>query len=162
MLTCGIGYADLTVAGLPMHACAFRPLDTADLLFNPFRVFCSIIRMDLLEPDARKMALRLLQARQIMSDPMKELLRTSEEQGGVLESDVASCESQTEGATVNAAKYCRGDRHCWSHRCLPLAPQDHHQLRRLQLPRQIVSSPGRRLLLPRPTHQPSHPLHTQH
>lgn len=94
MLTRGFGViADLTVAGLPMHACAFRPLDTADLLFNPFRVFCSIIRMDLLEQDAREMALRLLQARQIMSDSMKELLRKSEEQGGVLESDTGSCEA---------------------------------------------------------------------
>lgn len=83
--------ADLTVATLPMHACAFRPLDGPDLLFNPFRVFCSLIRPDLLEPDVRDTALKLLNARQIMSDSMHQLLTEAEAQGGVLESQVDDC-----------------------------------------------------------------------
>lgn len=82
---------DLTVAALPMHACAFRPLEGPDLLFNPFRIFCSLIRPDLLQPEVRHTAQKLLESRQIMSDSMQQLVAKCEASGGVKEEDVDKC-----------------------------------------------------------------------
>ncbi|EEA19013.1 hypothetical protein TMatcc_010444 [Talaromyces marneffei ATCC 18224] len=68
-----VGYYDLSVAGLPMHATCFRPIDTASLATNPFRVFTTLLRPDLIRsPAAHDLALQLLERRNIFS---KELLR---------------------------------------------------------------------------------------
>jgi uncharacterized glyoxalase superfamily metalloenzyme YdcJ len=44
-----VGYYDLSVAGIPVHSTAFRPIDETSLYRNPFRVFTSLIRLELLE-----------------------------------------------------------------------------------------------------------------
>lgn len=44
-----VGYYDLAAAGVPVHSTAFRPLDAAGLAENPFRVFTSLPRLDLIK-----------------------------------------------------------------------------------------------------------------
>ena len=77
-----VGYYDLSVAGLPMHATAFRPIDSKALSKNPFRVFTTLLRPELLKPHARELALRLLIRRNIFSDELLKLIGVGEEQGG--------------------------------------------------------------------------------
>ena len=43
-----IGYYDLSIAGLPMHATCFRPPEVSSLNVNPFRVFTTLLRPELL------------------------------------------------------------------------------------------------------------------
>ena len=43
-----VGYYDLAVAGVPVHATAFRPTDATALARNPFRIFTSLLRLDLI------------------------------------------------------------------------------------------------------------------
>jgi uncharacterized glyoxalase superfamily metalloenzyme YdcJ len=43
-----VSYYDLSVAGIPVHATAFRPISEDALRKNPFRVFTSLLRLDLL------------------------------------------------------------------------------------------------------------------
>ncbi|CAG9981079.1 unnamed protein product [Clonostachys byssicola] len=78
-----VGYYDLSAAGLPMHATCFRPRTAASLLVNPFRVFTSVLRPELLEDRATKdLALELLSRRTIFSDQLMRLLDVGEIQGG--------------------------------------------------------------------------------
>ncbi|CAN8105402.1 unnamed protein product [Discula destructiva] len=82
-----VGYYDLAVAGLPMHATCFRPVTAASLEANPFRVFTTLLRPDLLtSASARELALRLLSQRQIFTPALLALLTIAEsaEQGGRL------------------------------------------------------------------------------
>ncbi|KAI1451904.1 hypothetical protein F4805DRAFT_463307 [Annulohypoxylon moriforme] len=80
-----VGYYDLSVAGLPMHATCFRPIDTSSLDQNPFRIFTTLLRPELLaSEDARKLSLALLAKRNIFSDKLLELLAAAEVQGGKL------------------------------------------------------------------------------
>ncbi|PYH76332.1 DUF1338 domain protein [Aspergillus uvarum CBS 121591] len=85
-----IGYYDLSVAGLPMHATCFRPLSLSSLNHNPFRVFTTLLRPELLTPEARELAMRLLGKRNIFSKTLVELLDRIDQQDGKLE------ESQSE------------------------------------------------------------------
>ncbi|KAK2788411.1 hypothetical protein FQN52_005838 [Onygenales sp. PD_12] len=76
-----VGYYDLSVAGLPMHATCFRPINAASLQTNPFRVFTTILRPELLQSDAaRNVALGLLEKRQIFTDELLEVLDIGEGQ----------------------------------------------------------------------------------
>lgn len=76
-----VGYYDLAVAGLPMHATCFRPIETAALEANPFRIFTTLLRPHLLASDeARELAMRLLKRRKIFSDTLLDLLDTIETQ----------------------------------------------------------------------------------
>ena len=43
-----VGYYDLSVAGVPVHSTAFRPVGDAALACNPFRVFTSLLRLELI------------------------------------------------------------------------------------------------------------------
>lgn len=61
------GYYDLSTAGLPVHATAFRATDLT-LLENPFRIFTSLLRLDLIADEAtRELARCTLAARDIFS-----------------------------------------------------------------------------------------------
>ncbi|WPH03244.1 Hypothetical protein R9X50_00612100 [Acrodontium crateriforme] len=51
-----IGYYDLSMVGFPFHATAFRPLTSDALAINPFRVFTSLLRLDLLPEEIRRIA----------------------------------------------------------------------------------------------------------
>lgn len=43
-----VGYYDLSAAGVPVHSTAFRSLDDYSLNQSPFRVFTSLLRLELL------------------------------------------------------------------------------------------------------------------
>lgn len=83
-----VGYYDLSAAGLPMHATCFRPLTEESLRRNPFRVFTSVLRPELLKDrKARTLALGLLSKRNIFSDDLMNLLDTADRQDGYLKHD---------------------------------------------------------------------------
>ena len=80
-----VGYYDLSVAGLPVHSTAFRPVNDDALFRNPFRIFCSLIRLELLEDQTlAKQAAEILEKRQIVTDRAFELIERAEANGGLL------------------------------------------------------------------------------
>ncbi|TPX09907.1 uncharacterized protein E0L32_008929 [Thyridium curvatum] len=86
-----VGYYDLSVAGLPMHATCFRPVSTISLARNPFRVFTTLLRPELVQSDnARDLALQLLEKRQIFSQDLLRILDVAETQNLRLTSDQAA------------------------------------------------------------------------
>ncbi|WP_051334201.1 VOC family protein [Mesorhizobium sp. WSM3224] len=77
-----VGYYDLSVAGVPVHSTAFRPVENEALRRNPFRVFTSLLRLELIEDEAlRKEAARILSERQIFSPRTLELVEVFEAEG---------------------------------------------------------------------------------
>lgn len=83
-----VGYYDLSEAGVPVHSTAFRPVDDAALARNPFRVFTSLLRMELIDNDAlRQQAADILERRQIFSAELLELIERGEAAGGLSASD---------------------------------------------------------------------------
>lgn len=80
-----VGYYDLSEAGLPMHATCFRPISQESLDKNPFRVFTSVLRPELLKnAEVRELAERILGQRNIFSDELIRILATVKDQGGRL------------------------------------------------------------------------------
>ncbi|MGE0094144.1 MAG: VOC family protein [Alphaproteobacteria bacterium] len=84
-----VGYYDLSVAGLPVHSTAFRPVDAAALEKNPFRVFTSLLRVDLLDESIRNEATAVLDAREIFTPEVRLLVEKAEASGGLSEADTA-------------------------------------------------------------------------
>lgn len=83
-----VGYYDLSVAGIPVHSTAFRPIDGEALSINPFRVFTSLLRLDLIENQALKTdAEAVLAARHIFTDRLIEMIDQAEAQGGIYNKD---------------------------------------------------------------------------
>jgi uncharacterized glyoxalase superfamily metalloenzyme YdcJ len=83
-----VDYYDLSVAGVPVHSTAFRPIDPAALLANPFRVFTSLLRLDLIEDeDLRAQAADILASRRIVSPRGVALLEQAEHDGGLAPQD---------------------------------------------------------------------------
>ncbi len=79
-----VSYYDLTIAGIPVHSTAFRPLHIEDLNENPFRIFTSLLRLDLIDDAALKQrAQALLDQRQIFTPVALELIETCERQQGL-------------------------------------------------------------------------------
>ncbi|PWQ92621.1 2-oxoadipate dioxygenase/decarboxylase HglS [Leucothrix pacifica] len=79
-----VDYYDLTVAGIPVHSTAFRPVSAQSLEANPFRVFTSLLRLDLIEDEAlREQAEAILARRKIFTDKALELINTHEQRGGL-------------------------------------------------------------------------------
>ncbi|WP_315754650.1 MULTISPECIES: VOC family protein [unclassified Bradyrhizobium] len=77
-----VGYYDLSAAGVPVHATAFRPIDDAALRRNPFRIFTSLLRLELIEDDAlRAEAERIVGERRIFTPRTLELVDVFETQG---------------------------------------------------------------------------------
>ena len=86
-----VGYYDLAVAGVPVHSTAFRPLDPASLSRNPFRVFCSLLRLELIEnAELRQQAADILAKRNIFTDKAVALVAKAEADGGL---DVADAQA---------------------------------------------------------------------
>lgn len=50
-----VSYYDLSQAGVPVHSTAFRPIDEASLSRNPFRMFTSLLRLELIENAALRL-----------------------------------------------------------------------------------------------------------
>ncbi|KPN17428.1 hypothetical protein AO715_05115 [Xanthomonas sp. Mitacek01] len=85
-----VGYYDLAVAGVPVHATAFRPVDAASLARNPFRVFTSLLRLELIEDSAlRAEAARILDAREIFTPRALALIERFEQAGGLSADEAA-------------------------------------------------------------------------
>ncbi|MGN6765733.1 MAG: 2-oxoadipate dioxygenase/decarboxylase HglS, partial [Rhizobiaceae bacterium] len=83
-----VGYYDLSDAGVPVHSTAFRPVDAAALSFNPFRVFTSLLRLDLIEDTGlRERARKVLSERRIFTDEVLDLLDRAEADGGLADGD---------------------------------------------------------------------------
>jgi uncharacterized glyoxalase superfamily metalloenzyme YdcJ len=83
-----VGYYDLSVAGVPVHSTAFRPIEAAALHANPFRVFTSLLRLELIEDDAlRDEAAAILSTRRIFTDDAIALIERAEAQGGLNDGD---------------------------------------------------------------------------
>lgn len=83
-----VGYYDLSVAGIPVHSTAFRPIEPAELAANPFRVFTSLLRLDLVDDSAlRADAEAILSRRAIFTDEALRLLERAEADGGLREGD---------------------------------------------------------------------------
>jgi uncharacterized glyoxalase superfamily metalloenzyme YdcJ len=75
-----VGYYDLSVAGIPAHSTAFRPTADESLRQNPFRVFASLLRLDLIEDaEVRREAAAILARRNIFTPRCKDLLDIFEE-----------------------------------------------------------------------------------
>lgn len=78
------GYYDLAPAGVPVHSTAFRAVDSQALHHSPFRVFTSLLRLDLITDEALKQqASATLAKRQIFTDKAVELIERCETQGGL-------------------------------------------------------------------------------
>jgi len=85
-----VGYYDLSTAGVPVHSTAFRPVGEEALKRNPFRVFTSLLRLDLIADEAlRAEAAAILAARQIFTPKALELTEKAEKDGGLDENDSA-------------------------------------------------------------------------
>src|SRR5690606_6031800 len=79
-----VGYYDLTVASVPVHSTAFRPVSVSALANNPFRVFTSLLRLELIDDVAlRKKAASILAQRTIFTPACLELIELFETRGGL-------------------------------------------------------------------------------
>ncbi|WP_280192499.1 VOC family protein [Delftia sp. PS-11] len=110
-----VGYYDLSVAGVPVHSTAFRPVGDAALLANPFRVFTSLLRLDLIADEAlRAEAAAILARRSIFTERVLALIAQAEAAGGLTDAQADEfvrealetfrwhSESTVDGATYEA------------------------------------------------------------
>ncbi|WP_087693728.1 VOC family protein [Pseudomonas sp. PE-S1G-1] len=108
-----VGYYDLTPAGVPVHSTAFRAVHESALQTSPFRVFTSLLRLELIEnPELRAFAQSALAKRSIFTPRALELIQQAEADGGL---DAAHAEEFIQQAletfrwhhtaTVTAAQY---------------------------------------------------------
>ena len=85
-----VGYYDLTPAGVPVHSTAFRAVHEQALQVSPFRVFTSLLRLELIEnPGLRTFAEDVLNRRNIFTPRAIELIEKHEADGGLTEADAA-------------------------------------------------------------------------
>ncbi len=84
-----VGYYDLSVAGLPVHSTAFRPITAEGFNISPFRMFTSLLRLDMLPDELQKITQTALEARSIFSDTGHKLLEKAEGNGGLDANDGA-------------------------------------------------------------------------
>jgi uncharacterized glyoxalase superfamily metalloenzyme YdcJ len=83
-----VGYYDLSVASVPVHSTAFRPVGRDALAENPFRVFTSLLRLELIEDAAlRGKAAAALARRQIFTEGAISLTEKAEANGGLEAAD---------------------------------------------------------------------------
>ncbi|EPR23205.1 hypothetical protein L905_08640 [Agrobacterium sp. TS43] len=83
-----VGYYDLSTAGVPVHSTAFRPVGNEALKRNPFRVFTSLLRLDLIPDEVlRTEAARILEQRRIFTVGAIALTEKAERDGGLSKED---------------------------------------------------------------------------
>lgn len=110
-----VGYYDLSVAGVPVHSTAFRPIGSEELKRNPFRIFTSLLRLDLIADEGlRGEAARLLAERRIFTGEAVALTEKAEREGGLNREDAARFVEQVletfrwhDKASVDAGLYKR-------------------------------------------------------
>ncbi|MDJ0832444.1 MAG: VOC family protein [Gammaproteobacteria bacterium] len=79
-----VAYYDLSEGGIPVHSTAFRPLQLDELNANPFRIFTSLLRLDLIkDQDLHAQAQQLLASRSIFTDGVIRLIEQFEQQQGL-------------------------------------------------------------------------------
>lgn len=108
-----VGYYDLSSAGVPVHSTAFRPVDNGALRRNPFRLFTSLLRLELIEnADLRERAAAILAKRDIFTAATRELIETFERQDGLTTEQADSFAAEAvetfrwhDKATVDHATY---------------------------------------------------------
>lgn len=83
-----VGYYDLSQAGVPVHSTAFRPVSDAALRRNPFRIFTSLLRLELIDDrQLREKAAAILAQRDIFTPRCRALIAQHQQQGGLEEAD---------------------------------------------------------------------------
>lgn len=110
-----VGYYDLSTAGVPVHSTAFRPVADSALKRNPFRVFTSLLRLELIEKaELREQASEILNGRDIFTAKVKTLIERFEQQGGLSAIDAEQFVQEAletfrwhDNATVDWATYER-------------------------------------------------------
>ncbi|MRS20564.1 DUF1338 family protein [Enterobacteriaceae bacterium RIT692] len=86
-----VGYYDLSQAGVPVHSTAFRPVSDRALRHNPFRVFTSLLHLELIDDAAlREKAAAILAARDIFTPGCRALIAKHQLQGGLNAADAAT------------------------------------------------------------------------
>ncbi|TFY90571.1 VOC family protein [Pseudomonas kairouanensis] len=108
-----VGYYDLTPAGVPVHSTAFRAVHERALQTSPFRVFTSLLRLELIEnPDLRAFAETALAKRAIFTPGALALIEQAEKHGGLNATDAEAFIRQAletfrwhHTATVTRAQY---------------------------------------------------------
>ncbi|WP_077047621.1 VOC family protein [Pseudomonas sp. KK4] len=108
-----VGYYDLTPAGVPVHSTAFRAVHETSLQISPFRVFTSLLRLELIEdPQLRAFAQSVLDKRSIFTPAALTLIARAETQGGLSEPEADEFVKQAletfrwhHRATVTAEQY---------------------------------------------------------
>ena len=79
-----VGYYDLSVAGVPVHSTAFRPITNEALRINPFRMFTSLLRLELIKDVAlREEVSAILARRKIFTAQAMALTEQCEQAGGL-------------------------------------------------------------------------------
>ena len=83
-----VGYYDLTPAGVPVHSTAFRAVHEQALQASPFRVFTSLLRLELIENlELRAFAESALAKRSIFTPGALALIEQAERDGGLNAAD---------------------------------------------------------------------------
>lgn len=82
-----VGYYDLSIADLPVHSTVFRPLKRNDLKVNPFRIFCSVLRLELLDSKIQEKVKEVIASRNLLSEECLRLILKFEEESGLNEKD---------------------------------------------------------------------------
>ncbi|WP_408597230.1 VOC family protein [Pseudomonas sp. PLMAX] len=108
-----VGYYDLTPAGVPVHSTAFRAVHEAALQVSPFRVFTSLLRLELIEDlELRAFAQSVLDKRSIFTPTALALIDRADTQGGLTEKEADEFVEQAletfrwhHSATVTAGQY---------------------------------------------------------
>lgn len=108
-----VGYYDLSSAGVPVHSTAFRAVHEQSLHVSPFRVFTSLLRLELVEsPQLRALAQSILAKRQIFTPRVLELIAQCQRDGGLSAKDADTFVEQAlhtfrwhQDATVTAEQY---------------------------------------------------------
>jgi len=91
-----VGYYDLSTAGLPVHSTAFRPTSLEALEINPFRVFTSLLRLDMLNDEVlKRRAVEVLSRREVFTTRLVELIEIAEIHDGLTESIILPWEQKT-------------------------------------------------------------------
>ncbi len=77
-----VSYYDLSQAGVPVHSTAFRPTEDEALARNPFRIFTSLLRPELIDDSRlRERAMATLALRDIFTPRCRALMELYEQQG---------------------------------------------------------------------------------
>ncbi len=108
-----VGYYDLTPAGVPVHSTAFRAVHEQALQASPFRVFTSLLRLELIENlELRDFADSALAKRSIFTPGALALIEQAERDGGLNAADAQAFIRQAletfrwhHTATVTGAQY---------------------------------------------------------